>query len=133
MTIRPDQARELLYGATPGPWEMVYEEWENPEGIPCESWTVCDQNDGLMETADFDSATHDPAANTTLAAAAPDMAETIAGMTELWAVEEMADDGGWWRVTVWHTNRADAESFLQGSDRRLVRRLVSAPEVIDGE
>ena len=131
MTITPDQARELLDGATTGPWRALHDQWEDEGGTPCEDFYVLGGPDGILYTEDFDPDTHNPVANTTLAAASPDLAQTIAGMTEVWAVEEQADDGGWWRITTWHMNREDLDSFHDRPGRRLVRRLVGPVEVAE--
>lgn len=124
MNITPDQARALLDGATPGPWCLR----ETDVLMNARAFHIRKVGQpGIRVSATTYGHNDDPE----LIAAAPDMAETIAGMTELWAVEEMADDGGWWRITVWHANRPDAEHFLQGSDRRLVRRLVGPVETVE--
>lgn len=83
---------------------------------------------------------NDPAASVATKAravmAAPEMAETIAGMKFEHAVEMHHEAAGAWvRVTDWIEVREVAEQRLHDDDGcRLVRRLVSAPvEVIDGE
>ena len=87
--ISGQQARELLDGTTPGPWEFFHDEWgEDDAGEPrFEQWGVIGGSDGIMSSSPRDSLfaadnglvdEHDHAANLTLAAAAPDLAETVA-------------------------------------------------------
>ena len=128
MTITPGQARELLYGATPGPWRALHDRWEDEYGIPCEDFYVLGGPDGILHTEDFDPDTHNPAANTTLAAAAPDLAQTIAGMRWEYGVEQATGTTQWFRSR----SMAEAHAEVRGAFR-LVRRLVSTLEVIDGE
>ena len=83
------QARELLDGTTPGPWEFFHDEWgHNDDGeARFEQWGVIGGSDGIMSSSPRESLfgadnglvdEHDHAANLTLAAAAPDLAETVA-------------------------------------------------------
>ena len=116
MTITPDQAQNLLDRATPGLWTRT----TMGAIIDSAGKPLVHGPDGNMYDGDA-----------TLAAASPDLAQTIAGMTEVWAVEEQADDGGWWRITTWHMNREDLDSFHDRPGRRLVRRLVGPVEVAE--
>lgn len=77
MNITPEQARELLNGTTPGPWRALHDQWEDEAGTPCEDFYVLGGPDGILHTEDFDPDTHSPVANTNLAAAAPDLAQTV--------------------------------------------------------
>lgn len=61
MTITPDQARELLDGTTPGPWKI-----EEYDGWPEDGGGIC------LDGPDMDSAR-----DLWLAAAAPDLAQTV--------------------------------------------------------
>lgn len=145
MTITPDQARELLDGATPGPWENLHIEWADKDGVERETWFVCDESDVLMRTCKQEEG-RGTEANSNIAAAAPDLAQIIAGMTEEWGVE--ADGNALFPVNEeWHPNgeyftesRADAEAVRDRMEKlnqhvryRLVRRLVGPVEAIDGE
>lgn len=77
----------------------------------------------------------------TLAAAAPDLAQTVAGMTYEYAVQIESPRGGWILTGApWQHSREGAEEELRnplvvprGWNARLVRRLVSNPEVIDND
>lgn len=136
MTITPEQASELLDGATPGPWSSHHDEWEDENGIECEDFYVIGGTDGILSTENFDPDNHYPVANTTLAAAAPDMAETIAGMAWQHAVEVYnADAKCWIQSSNWISNRKVAEQDIDaysraygGAPTRLVRRLVGPTE-----
>lgn len=128
MTITPDQADRLKQGVTKTPWRAIKSDLEiHPTGIVRDA---DDETIGAAEGGHVDPEfTHGQA---DLIAAAPDMAETIAGMTEEWGVLVHG------RVNRW-TDRQDADAEMVACrklrlDARLVRRLVSAPvEVIDGE
>lgn len=132
MTITPDQARELLDVATPGPWREDGSNIMNHDGDPLLSdWSFGDPN--WYNDRDI-----------TLMAAAPELAQTIAGMTEEWGVE--ADSNALFPVNEeWHPNgeyftesRADAEAVRDRMAKlnphtryRLVRRLVGPVEVAE--
>lgn len=126
MNITPDQARELLDGATPGPWSSHHDEWEDENGIECEDFYVIGGTDGILSTENFDPDNHDPVANTTLAAAAPDLAQTIAGMRTEWGVEQATGTTQWFRSRP----MAEAHAEVRGAFR-LVRRLVGPVEVTE--
>lgn len=132
MTITPDQAQELLDVATPGPWRALHDQWEDGDGTPCEDFYVLGGPDGILHTEDFDPDTHNPVANTTLAAAAPDLAQTIAGMEWQWSVEKH-DGHRWSRHGGWVGPESIARLRLRkvredGETARLVRRLVGPGE-----
>jgi hypothetical protein len=134
MTITPDQAQNLLDGATPGPWRALHDQWEDEDGTPCEDFYVLGGPDGILHTEDFDPDTHNPVANTTLAAAAPDLAQTIAGMKTEYALETLWGTGADWAVTTgWFPTpeRAWADLVLDAGPTRLVRRVVSETEVVE--
>lgn len=74
MNITPDQARALLDGATPGPWTMhryVPEDFIRVTGEDLKDIAA----NGVVEDGDA-----------RIIAAAPDLAQTIAGMNEEWGV-----------------------------------------------
>lgn len=129
MTITPDQAKELLAGAMPGPWML------NPQGCIL----VDDGTDdppgpyGFIGTM-WKSWDQDGGGNGRLMAAAPALAETIAGMREEWRCEEQYGSR-WYGVTEWSSTPDVAAEYagMGAFPRRLVRRLVSAPEVVEGE
>lgn len=65
---------------------------------------------------------------------APDMAETIAGMTWEYAVEHEHAPGKWHRVTEWGPEANPYQhGYGPGNDERIIRCLVGPVEVIDGE
>lgn len=125
MTITPDQARELLDRATPGPWIMhryVPEDYIRVTGEDLKD--IADN--GVVEDGDAH-----------LIAAAPDLAQTIAGMREEWAVEMHHDvDDTWRQYTTWVATREGASQHLTADlgwarQYRLVRRLVGPVEVAE--
>lgn len=133
-SISPERARELLDTASPGPWEVMTE-YTDGEPRPHDSHRICTESGvymGIMHGKDA-----------TLTAAAPDLAETIAGMEYeytvyvylgerhiiQWSFEEDSHVGEW-------TDDLDKAEYVrdalikEGRRARLVRRLVSDPEVI---
>jgi len=125
MTISPDQARELLDGATPGPWML------NPYGNILQGDSMegpVTAVIGLMYRNDPDDT-----ASGELMAAAPELAQTIAGMRWEWRCE--ADfDGTWAGLTTWESSPDYARATMQRRHRypvRLVRRLVGPVEVTE--
>ena len=127
MTITPDQARALLDGARPGPWH-VYTDPDDPDG------TFIYDDMGNMCIAVEPAGSDYLEADLTLAAAAPDLAQTIAGMTWEYAVEHEHTPGKWHRVTEWGP---EANPYQPGhvlsDDERIVRCLVGPREVVEGE
>ena len=144
MTITPDQAQNLLDRAIPGPWRL--DDHDNPRTVDaikphrlrgvghprtyiadvCRPGASPGRDDALAMTA----------ADGTLIAATPDLAQTIAGMTVEYALETLWGTGHDWAVTTgWlpTPERAWADLALDTGPTRLVRRLVSETEVIDGE
>ena len=133
--ISPEQARELLTGGEPGPWELIGE-YQDGEPRPDESYLIHTRGGkhmGIMHGKDA-----------ALTAAAPDLAETIAGMTYeytvyvylgekhiiQWSFEEDSHVGDW-------TGDLDKAEYVrdslakEGRRARVVRRLVSYPEVVE--
>lgn len=112
MNITPEQARELLDGATPGPWEASYDE------IYCAT-RLYERGEG-DEIDDEDS--------WELARHAPDLAQTVAALRWEYGVEQATG------VTQWFRSRpmAEAHAEVHGCFR-LVRRLVGPNETADQE
>lgn len=134
MIIAPDQAQTLLDGATPGPWRALHDQWEDEDGTPCEDFYVLGGPDGILHTEDFDPDTHNPVANTTLAAAAPDLAQTIAGMTAQYAVQSKAGaltQLYYGRDVIWTDTELTARQVAHEIGGTVVRRFVTEPEVAE--
>lgn len=134
MTITPDQARELLDLATTGPWELR-------------------DTDALMNGRAFhlrqsgkpgihvSATTYGHNGDPELIAAAPAMAEQIAGMQWEYGVEQYTLDNPHWHTAIPYDRGFDqdkctqlAETFRANNPHnkyRIVRRLVSKPEAID--
>ena len=117
MTITPDQADRLAQWSTSGKWEH----YDDYGMISLRSGDTAIATDLNVQDAD-------------LIAAAPDLAQTIAGMTWEYAVEHEHTPGKWHRVTEWGP---EANPYQPGhvlsDDERIVRCLVGPVEVIDGE
>jgi hypothetical protein len=120
MNITPDQARELLDGATPGPWE-AYDPGDGTARL-----YGADNTRIIEHVTHGDAGSHMSQPNGVLAAAAPDMAQTIAGMRWEYGVEQATG------VTQWFRSRPMAEAHAQVHGCfRLVRRLVGPVEVTE--
>lgn len=103
--ITGQQARDLLDGITEGPWEFFHDEWGHDDDGEArfEQWGVIGGSDGIMSASPRDSLfgadnglvdDHDHAANLTLAAAAPALAETVAWLYE--RIAEIHNDQRCW-------------------------------------
>ena len=137
MTITPDQARELLDGATPGPWKKRRDRDGTPIAVVVSAGPT--ERHHIM-TAEPACSEERAQADTGLIAAAPDLAQTIAGMTEEWGVERDRPcsayiDGTVARWTAWIGDEARARKACamlpRGGNPRLVRRLVGPVEVTE--
>lgn len=143
MNITPEQADRLKRNATDGPWVKRRDRDGNPTPVVI---SVGPTERHHIMTAEPASSTDRQQGDTALIAAAPDMAETIAGMYEEWCVE--ADGNGLFPVNEEnHPNgayftvcREFAEAVRDRMTKlcphvryRLVRRLVGPVEVVDGE
>ena len=129
--IGPERARELREGAQPGPWRT--------ETIDGALHVLFPSGNGAPEEADLP-----------LIAAAPDLAETIAGMEYEYAVQVTNDGGESWRFAHgavkatfdpikpcwWFRTEEEAKGFAKfrttkRSSARVVRRLVTDVEVVE--
>lgn len=137
MTITPEQADRMKRDATDGPWML------NPQGCIL----VDDGTDdppgphGFIGTM-WKGWDQDGEGNGRLMAAAPDLAQTIAGMTVQWGVERDLPgtayiDGQAARTITWVGDEARARKACvispRGGNPRLVRRLVGPTEPITQE
>lgn len=139
--ISPEQAQELLVGTEPGPWEAM-KEYTDGEPRPYDSHRICTESGVYMGIM------HGQVAP--LAAAAPDLAEIVAGMRAEYAVQVSSDGGESWRFAHgaakatfdpidpcwWFRTEEEAQDFAKfrtkkRSNARVVRRLVTTPEVVE--
>ena len=116
-------AKQLLEGATPGPWEV------DVDGLE------------VYSTVDGDAVAHAQAPNDAeCIAAAPEFAQALA--EETWEYSAQAKRGEEWEtctnsethIEEWWVDKDDAEWAAgrlqeQGRETRIVRRRVSQPEV----
>ena len=133
--MTPEQIHELLDNATPGPWEAraTYDDG-TPRPDTTREMRAGDQYLGIMHAPDAD-----------LAAAAPDLAELVAGMHYEYAVQH--DRYGEWlyettrhattkdpTLAMWWDDvedaRDEARTCYNGCNTRIVRRLVGESEVV---
>lgn len=118
--MTPEQAQELLRIAADGPWE------ERPsENCDCCHDVV--SKDGVVVAL----ASHN--CDAPLVAAAPDLAETVAGLRYEYAVEIKHGDG--WITSRHHTPTIETAKEIAArykrTDTRIVRRLATQPEVVE--
>lgn len=125
MTITPDQADHWAQKATDGPWYVH----TDPDG------TLIHDDTGNMCISVEQAGSDYREADLDLAAAAPELAQTIAGMEWQWSVERLTEDGSRWLIDrPWTCDRELAETWLRKYDgSRLVRRLVGPVVVASGE
>ena len=126
--MTPDEARALLDGTTPGPWEWREGKDQNGEFVALRGPDGAD----ALRTWDGDlyaSGVHGTDADKALAAAAPTLAAMRAEMREEWGVEERHEYTGEWH---WHSTYPDRESACDAANGmehfRVVRRYVTTPE-----
>lgn len=125
MNITPEQADQWAQKATDGPWYVH----TDPDG------TLIHDDTGNMCIAVEPAGSDYRVADLHLAAAAPDLAQTIAGMTMQWSVEKH-DGHRWSRHGGWVDPEPIARLRLRkaredGETARLVRRLVGPVEVAE--
>ena len=131
--MTPDEARRLLDGTTPGPWEWREGKDQNGEFVALSGPAGAD----ALRTWDGDlyaSGVHGTNADKALVAAAPTLAAMRANMREEWGVSYRLIHKNEKRTTWGFPTRAAAEEWEKksrnsGSDReRIVRRYVTTPE-----
>lgn len=138
--MTPDEARALLDGTTPGPWEWCEGKDQNGEFVALRGPDGAD----ALRTWDGDlytSGVHGTDADKALAAHAPTLAAMIAGMREEWGVTceevagtttfkycEWADSAG--QLLTHHTARLLAWDKVRAGypHVRIVRRYVTPTE-----
>ena len=132
--ITPDQAQTLLDGATPGPWKKRRDRDGTPIAVVVSAGPTDRHH---IMTAEPACSEERAQADTGMIAAAPDLAHTIAGMTEEWGVERDRPgtayiDGTVARWITWVGDEARARKACvispRGGNPRLVRRLVGPVE-----
>lgn len=117
MTISPDQARELLDGATLGPWREDGSNIMNHDGDP------------LLSDGSFGDPNWYNVRDLTLMTAAPDLAQTIAGMEYEYRTEEWSGTY-WYPCELWTSDLSQYDGYTERKGERLVRRLVGPVETI---
>lgn len=136
--ISPETARELLANQSErgALWNADWNFTDRTAAIVRED----SPGDEVMEIRFNGDDTAFSDGDLTLAAAAPDLAQTIAGMTEEWGVERDRPgtayiDGTVARWTTWVGDEARARKACvistRGGNPRLVRRLVGPVEVTE--
>ena len=122
MNITPDQADQWAQGATEGPWCYMPGKWGRGGSLFLGDGFALATSDGGMGDVEWNN----PEGNLPLIAAAPDLAQTIAGMRWEYGVEQAIG------TTQWFRSRPMAEAHAQVHGCfRLVRRLVGPVEVAE--
>lgn len=121
MTITPAQADRLKRDATAGPW-FIHTDPGDIDGT-----FVYDDTGNMCIAVDHRCSDYREA-DLALAAAAPDLAKTIAALRWEYGAEQATG------VTQWFGSRSMAEAHAEVRGAfRLVRRLVGPKEAIDGD
>lgn len=142
--IAPEKAKELLDSATPGPWELNWEETSEHDDLVQGLCAWLEAGHERVFGAGLVIEDQEELTNLALAAAAPDLAETIASMLWEYAVQVEIRPGVWRYLShgetvtqlshkaKWFTTPGDACRYAKdrGWPEHTVRRLVSDPEVI---
>lgn len=124
--MTPEQARKLLDGTTPGPWEH---EGRQPH-INSENFVI--RQVGRPGVRIRGAAYGDPA-NIDLITAAPDMAAMIAGMSTEYTVQ-IPDGELVIGFSSYETAREHRDAWRRdGYNARIVCRYVTAPQPLEGE
>ena len=119
MTITPDQADRLKRDATDGPW-FVHTDPGDVDGT-----YIYDDTGNMCMAIEHVGSDYCPA-DLELAAAAPDLAQTIAALRWEYGAEQATG------VTQWFGSRSMAEAHAEVRGAfRLVRRLVGPTEVME--
>ena len=120
MTITPDQADQWAQTATDGPWYVH----TDPDG------TLIHDDTGNMCIAVEQAGSDYRKADLDLAAAAPDLAQTIAGMRWEYRTEEWSGNY-WYPCEEWDADASLHEGYISRDGERIVRRLVGPVEVVE--
>ena len=139
MTDIIKDAKRLLDGATPGPWELINGEIHQIQHTPEQCTSIrCDHRwPVLSESWGESAAVVAEDEDLALMAAVPEMAQALAEETWEYGVEYkyLTNRGAEWRLDPgvgWHKTYRDAERAASASVQyRIVRRRVSPPEVIN--
>lgn len=135
--VTPGQARQLLDGTTPAPWEV--ESW-NTQEVDCpevtEFWITGHNDRQIAEQETVNQNRDETEQNFTLMAAALDMAAMIAGMATEYRVE-VRDQHGKWHHGGWAGNQAccfEPSVFgLKSAARRIAYRYVTKSHPVEEE
>lgn len=151
--MTPEEARELLEGITPAPWEF---ESVTSQKVGCpevtEFWATGRYDVQIAEQDATEEHRESTEKDFTLIAAAPGMAVMIANMTAEYAVERncsvIEGEPDWEKIgfgmcpgiianTFWTTEKKLAEKLYKEAKTghlpvRIVRRYVTAPQPLPG-
>ena len=131
MTITPDQAQTLLDGATPGPWKKRRDRDGTPIAVVVSAGPTDRHH---IMTAEPACSEERAQADTGLIAAAPDLAQTIAGMTAQYAVQSKTGaltQLYYGRDVIWTDTELTARQVAHEIGGTVVRRFVTDPEVVE--
>lgn len=146
--MTPEEARQLLEGTSPAPWEVEVRSYE--EDCYAEEaiyfWITDHNGNEVAEWWTLEPYAREIDGNCTLMAAAPGMAEMIAGMTAEYAVQGKAPSSDEWiTLSQWSEELPSSELELGITltyedtgetyqvDTRIVMRYVTAPQPLGEE
>ncbi len=141
--MTPEQARQLLEGTTPGPWKVDKQSYGE---VVVDFWVTDRDDNKVAEETCLDIEVHEVGRNFNLIAAAPDMANMIAGMSPEYAVQGKAPSSDEWiTLSQWSEELPSSELELGITltyedtgetyqvDTRIVMRYVPTPQPLEGE
>lgn len=131
--MTPEEARKLLDGITPAPWEVG--SW-NKQEVDCpevtEFWITGHNNIEVAVQETIERHRDETESDFSLMAAAPDMAAIIAGMTTEYAVQIPNGElvgVSWSSYGSYETAREHRDAWRRdGYDANIVCRYVTAPQ-----
>ena len=128
--MTPEQARKLLEGTTPAPWEV--ESW-NKQEVDCpevtDFWITSHNDKQVAEQETLGRQFDVTESDFNLMAAAPRMAAMIANMRTEYTVEYQPNpDSQWHRVSDWSEEYPLIDGEELNPRERIVKRYVTAPQ-----
>lgn len=143
--MTPEEARQLLEGTSPAPWEVNTQTVYEDNGLEVTEFWVTDHYDKqVAEQESLERHLEEDESNLNLIAAAPGMAAMIAGMTPEYAMQGLCKDPEEWvMLSDWQEEMPPQEFILEITDAdkgetwhvdtRIVCRYVTKPQPLGEE
>lgn len=133
--MTPEEARQLLEGTSPAPWEVNTQTVYEDNGLEVTEFWVTDHYDKqVAEQESLERHLEEDESNFNLIVAAPGMAAMIAGMRPEYTVEYQPVPGPeWYRVSDWSEEYPLIDGEELNPRERIVKRYVTEPEPLGEE